>query len=349
MEFDALTIAVLVLYSISIALIVATVVRGSVRARREREHARHIKRLRAPVEECIVKGTPMPRVPEGEQDALLELVLRYTSVIRGSDAGRLTEALEQQGVTARLLRQLGSRQAWRRAAAAEMLGRLRLSAAVPSLVACLDDPSEDVRTVAARSLAAIRDPAAVPALARALADPSRWTLSLVAENLMAMGSAAVAPLLELLGSNEHNVRVAAIQILGEIRDPAATPSLIGMLFGNGLNLRAQAAAALGKSGGPEAERALLGALKDPEWQVRAQAAKALGRLAHPGTSRRLAEAMPDDNWWVRVNCAESLARLGAEGRRQLELLTRHDDRFVRDQANAVLSVYGVRGTGRWTP
>jgi HEAT repeat protein len=112
-----------------------------------------------------------------------------------------------------------------------------------------------------------------------------------------------------------------------------------------LNLRAQAAAALGKLGGPDAERALLAALDDPQWQVRAQAAKALGRVAHPATAADLAMAMPDDNWWVRVNCAESLARLGAEGRRQLELLTHHDDRFVRDQANAVLDVYGVRGAG----
>ena len=345
MEFDALTIAVLVLYLTSIALIVTTVVRGSLRARRERQHARLIRRLRDPVEACVVEGKPMPSVPASEQDALLELVLRYTSVVRGKDADRLTDALEEQGVTARLLRRLQSRPAWRRAQAAEMLGQLRLRAAVPSLVSALDDPSEDVRTVAARSLAAIRDPAAVPALARALADPSRWTLSLIAENLMAMGPSAVPPLLELLASDEHNVRVAAVQILGEIRDPAATPALIAVLGESDLNLRAQAAAALGKLGGPDAEGALLAALDDPQWQVRAQAAKALGRLAHPATAANLARAMPDDNWWVRVNCAESLARLGAEGRRQLELLTRHDDRFVRDQANAVLDVYGVRGAG----
>jgi hypothetical protein len=345
MGFDALTFAVLVLYSISIALIVVTAVRGSLRTRRERKHERVVERLRESVEACVVDGKPMPSVPTDEQDTLLELVLRYMSVVRGRDADRLTEALEQQGVTARLLQRIRSRPAWRRAQAADMLGRLRLQAAVPALVSALDDPSEDVRTVAARSLAAIRDPAAVPALARALADPSRWTLSLVAENLMAMGPSAVPPLLELLAGDEHNVRVAAIQILGEIRDPAATQALIGVLDESDLNLRAQAAAALGKLGGPDAERALLAALDDPQWQVRAQAAKALGRVAHPATAADLAMAMPDDNWWVRVNCAESLARLGAEGRRQLELLTHHDDRFVRDQANAVLDVYGVRGAG----
>ncbi len=104
-----------------------------------------------------------------------------------------------------------------------------------------------------------------------------------------------------------------------------------MLRESDLNLRAQAAAALGKLGGPDAEQALLDSLEDAEWQVRAQAAKALGRIGHPGVALRLAQAMPDESWWVRVNCAEALARLGAAGGRQLDLLTRHDDRFVRDK------------------
>jgi HEAT repeat protein len=342
---DALTIAVAVLYLISVTLIVVTLVRGSLQSRRTREHARLVERLREPVEACIVQGRPLPDVPRGELEALLELVLRYMSVVRGRDAERLTDCLAEQGVIADLLHRLHARAAWRRAEAADMLGRLRVSAAVPSLVAALDDPSEDVRTVAARGLAAIRDPAAVPALARALADPSRWTLSLVAENLIAMGPAAVPPLLELVAGPEHNVRVAAVQILGEIRDPDATPDLLELLHDEDLNLRAQAAAALGKLGGLEAEAGLLAALEDPAWQVRAQAAKGLGRIGHPGVVPSLARAMPDESWWVRVNCAESLARIGPEGRRTLQRLKRHKDAFVRDQAQAVLEVFGVRRAG----
>src|SRR5450756_2010554 len=91
MEFDALAIAVAVLYLTSIALIVVTVVRGSVRTRRERARARVIERLRDPVEACVLEGEPLPRVPPGELDALLELVLRYTGVVRGRDAERLSD------------------------------------------------------------------------------------------------------------------------------------------------------------------------------------------------------------------------------------------------------------------
>jgi hypothetical protein len=52
--------------------------------------------------------------------------------------------------------------------------------------------------------------------------------------------------------------------------------------------------------------------------------------------------MPDLNWWVRVNCAEALACLGTPGRSQLERLLGHSDAYVRDQAHAVLEVYGLR-------
>ncbi len=345
MHSDTLTLAVGALYAICVALIVATAVRGSLRARRARVHERRVDALRGPVEACVLEGAPMPRVQPADVEPLLDLVLRYSSMIRGRDVERLTQCLGEQGVVDDLGRRLKARRAWQRADAAETLGRLRVQSAVPALIVALADPSEDVRTVAARSLAAIRDPRAVPALARTLADPSRWTLSLVAENLMAMGPAVVPSLLDLLESKEHNVRVAAVQILGEVRDPKATPPLLEMLGDENLNLRTQVAAALGKLGGAEAERALLSALKDPEWQVRAQAAKSLGRLGRPAAAAPIARTMPDDNWWVRVNCAEALARLGAPGRRQLERLTRHKDRYVRDQAVAALEMYGLKAAG----
>src|SRR5450759_984841 len=120
MESDALAIAVAVLYLTSIALIVMTVVRGNVRTRRERERARVIKRLRDPVEACVLEGKPLPRVPADELDALLEVVLRYTSMVRGRDAERLTDCLAEQGVVTDLLQRLRAHPAWRRAEAARL-------------------------------------------------------------------------------------------------------------------------------------------------------------------------------------------------------------------------------------
>jgi HEAT repeat protein len=340
---QALTIVVIALYAISILLLVAALTRRALEIRGVRRHDALVAELRGPFEAFILGGAPLPPVGRDGGDALLDLSLRYRAILKGHEAARIVDCLEQEQLIDDLLRRLRARGEWKRAEAAELLGRLRIGRAVGPLVAALHDPSEDVRTVAARSLAAIGDPDAVPALASALADPSRWTLSLVAENLMQMGPDAVQPLLDLLAGDDHNVRVAAVQILGEIRDPAALSALIAVLAGAGnLNLRAQAAAALGRLGGPDAQTALLAALGDSQWQVRAQAAKALGRLGHPAVAARLAAAMPDLNWWVRVNCAEALACLGTPGRTQLERLLGHSDAYVRDQAHAVLEVYGLR-------
>ena len=299
--------------------------------------------MRRPFEEWLLEGRDIRRLDERGKAALLDLAVRYAASVRGEEARRITRCVEATGLGGRLLDDLESRDVWRRARAADLLGRLAVRGAVPKLIAALKDESEDVRTVAARALAMIGDPAAVPALARALADPSRWTVSLIAENLMRMGPKAVPPLLFLLGAPDHNVRVAVVKILGEIRDPLAVDPLVAVAGGDrDLNMRAQAAAALGKLGGPKAERALGRALSDEAWQVRAQAAKALGHLGRPEVAPLLADAMPDMHWWVRLNCAEALARLGSEGRRQLDQLLRHPDRYVRDQAAAVLATWSLQ-------
>jgi HEAT repeat protein len=343
MTLHVLTVLVLALYATSALLVLMALVRQGWQARAERLHDLRVARQRPSFEAYILDGTPLPRTARREPAVLLDLALRYAAIVRGSEARRIVQCLEEQGIVDDLLVQLEARNAWRRAEAAESLGRLRIERAVPGLITALDDPDEDARTVAARGLAAVGDPRAITPLARALANPSRWTLSLVAENLMAMGPDVVPPLLDLLSHDEHNVRVSVIRILGEIRDPAATPALVAILLSeDSLNMRAQAAAALGRLGGPVAESALLVAVDDPEWEVRAQAAKALGRIGNPSFAHVLARAMPDVNWWVRVNCAEALVRLGPAGLEQLELLVQHADPYVRDQAAAAMEAYGLK-------
>ncbi len=347
MNTDVLAQLVLTLYAAGAVLVVLSIAVGRLQVRREALRRQAVMRLRGPFEAYVLTGEQM--TAEYSHKALLDLALRYADVIRGTEADRIVELLESEGIVDKLLRDLGSRKAWRRAAAADCLGRLRLQRAVPALIEAINDPSEDVRTVAARSLALIGDASAIPSLARALRDPSRWSLSLIAENLMTIGPGVVSPLLELLDDDDHNVRVAVVRVLGEIRDPRATPALVGILLKDeNLNLRAQAALALGKLSGEAAESALLVAIRDEHWEVRSQAAKALGRLGNPSLAPAIAAAMPDSSWWVRLNSAESLARLGEQGRDQLAQLTGHADPYVREQAAAMLEIYGLR-TGELRP
>jgi HEAT repeat protein len=342
-SLHVLTFVALALYGVTAALLIGMLVRRALVVRRVRAHTALVESLRGPFEEWILDGTQIRRLDERGKAAVLDLAVRYAASMRGAEALRITRCVEAMGLAGRLLDDLKARDEWCRARAADLLGRLAVRGAVPALIAALKDDSEDVRTVAARSLAIIGDAAAVPALAGALADPSRWTVSIIAEDLMRMGPMAVPPLLFLLAASDHNVRVAAVQIIGEIRDPLAVDPLVAVASGDrDLNLRAQAAAALGKLGGPKAERALERALTDEAWQVRAQAAKALGRLGRTEAAPLLAKAMPDVNWWVRLNCAEALARLGAVGRRELEGLLEHPDRYVRERAAAVLATWSLQ-------
>jgi HEAT repeat protein len=272
------------------------------------------------------------------------MLVKHLSVLRGREAATISAYLEDAGFVDEAVARLRANRVWDRAEAAEFLGRARSRKGVPALVAALDDDSEDVRTVAARSLAGIRDPATVEALASTLGCPSRWTVSMVAEDLMEMGPQAVPALLDMLHSDTHATAVAAVKILGEIRDPRATVSVVILLRSSeNVNMRAQAAAALGKLGGLEARTALETALRDPAWQVRSQAAKALGRLAAPGTAPLLARAIFDSSWWVRVNSAEALAELGRDGWEELRRLTQAPDRFVREQCVGVMQQYDLTG------
>jgi hypothetical protein len=298
---------------------------------------------RVPIDGLVLEGVPLPPVPRREQPVVLELLLRYRAMLRGPEAARITDYLEDQGYVERAVEGLHSRNRWQRATAASLLGRMKSDAAVTALIGLMGDESDDVRMAAARSLAAIGDPQAVEALASALGDPSRWTATTVATDLVEMGPAAVPTLVEIASSGgsgrsgAHEAAVTAVRVLGEIRDPRAEPVLIELLEHAGdLNLRARAAAALGTVGGPLAPPALRAALQDAGWQVRAQAATSLGALGDRESVTALSAAIEDGSWWVRRNCADALGELGPPGLAALRELATSRDRYVRDRCIAEL-------------
>ncbi len=340
---DLIIATVLVLFGWAAAMaLVALALRWSqqIRARAQARREEHWQPL---VEDFVLEGRPLPSIRDRDLDTVLDIVLRYADTLRGPEADRIIAFLEDDGYVALALQDLGSRSRWKRARAAERLGRMRSPRAVPFLITAMQDESDDVRVVAARALATIGDARAIPSLAAALGDPSRWTASNVASELIALGLDAVPALQQIAWSGEpgeggsHEAAVTAVRVLGDIRDPRAAPVLLQLLSGSSdLNMRARSAAALGSLGGSQAAAALRAALGDPEWQVRAQAASSLGRLGDVASVADLARAAEDRSWWVRRNCAESLAKLGEAGQRALTALTASPDPYVRDRARAVL-------------
>jgi HEAT repeat protein len=346
---DLLIAIVLVLFGWAAAMaLVALALRWTqqISARRRAHREAHWQPL---VEDFVLEERPLPSARHRDLQAVLDLLLRYADVLRGPEADRITAFLEEDGYVALALHDLGSRGQWKRARAAERLGRMRSTRAVPFLIDAMQDDSADVRVVAARALATIGDPRAIPSLAAALGDPSRWTASNVASELIALGLDAVPTLQQIAWSGEpgkggsHEAAVTAVRVLGDIRDPRAAPVLLHLLScSSDLNMRARSAAALGSLGGSQVAAALRAALEDPAWQVRAQAASGLGRLCDVASVAALAQTAEDRNWWVRRNCAESLAKLGEAGESALTALTASPDPYVRDRANAVLEGLALR-------
>jgi len=125
-------------------------------------------------------------------------------------------------------------------AALDILGRIHALAAVPWLLARLDDPDGDVRARAAHALGAIGVVEGAPALRKALGDP------------------------------EWPVRAMAAKALGRIRDAHAIPALCAALRDREWWVRANAAEAL-RLAGHRGLEALEGMLDDEDRYARHQA------------------------------------------------------------------------------
>lgn len=125
-----------------------------------------------------------------------------------------------------LTQSLQGRSITRRWQAAEALGRLRDSRAVPALCAALEDGEPNVRGRAAGALGQIGDAAALSALSRAQKDPYAYVRSAAAIALGRIGTpAAAAALCRALGDPEREVRRTAAVALGTMAGRRPVPGL----------------------------------------------------------------------------------------------------------------------------
>ena len=150
---------------------------------------------------------------------------------------RLVEAFGAAGAPAvpaliqALIQALGDSDWAVRRAAAEALGDLGDSQAVPPLIQALGDSGWDVRRAAAEALGAVGDPQAIPALIKALGNDGGAVRSAAAEALGAIGDPQAIPaLIQALGDSDRDVRRAAAEALGKLGDPKAVPALKKRLY-----------------------------------------------------------------------------------------------------------------------
>ena len=157
------------------------------------------------------------------EQALLGPAIHQLSTLRDLDAleavleeqarganGRpawLLEAYDPLGLVDKYVGQLRSASKWRdRAFAAELLGRVGGTKAVPALletVAATRTEDSDVREVSLRALARIADPGAVEPLIRTLATAEAWLAPRIADILTRHGEPVVDPLIAVLNDSSR--------------------------------------------------------------------------------------------------------------------------------------------------
>ncbi|MCB9536007.1 MAG: HEAT repeat domain-containing protein [Myxococcales bacterium] len=182
------------------------------------------------------------------------------------------------GAGATLEGRLDDARAPQRAAAARVLGFLRLAAHAPALRAALaTDAAAEARAEAARALGRLGDAASMPLLIEALAAPVACLRHAAAQALARLPTDEAAAVLHgRLDDPDPEVRAAAARGLAIVSPGDALVPLCATLANDAdPGVRVTAAVALGQLGGEAARAALQRATADPHPEVRDRARAAL--------------------------------------------------------------------------
>lgn len=260
-------------------------------------------------------GEPAAASCERDTSRLIALLSNRDPETRYRAAGCLGDTGDPEAVEplAALLTDPDTGVRWK---AAEALGKLG-SPAVGALTKSLQHDDSDVRWMAAVALGEIGDPAAVPGLLAVLDDPDTYVRSRAALALGEIGEAALEGVLTALRTGGERVRWGAAIALGKIGGERAVEALIGALCDPDDDVRLRAAAALADIGEAAVPRliAALGADDDRLREGATAALSQIGRVAVPSLAAALRDA---GDWRIRAGVARVLGEIG--DRRAIEAL-----------------------------
>lgn len=306
---SVLGLTALVFVGISVVLLVMLVIRRVVLDRRGRRYAAAVRRVR-PIAIALVEGESheRPELPPGDQAVLADVLGRYSRQLTGASGERVAAYFEGSDAFARAQRELTSRRAWRRGAAAYRLGDMGRPEVAPALLAALDDRKRSVRAAAARSLGRLQIVDAAQPLVEALVS-GQVPNGIAGQALVALGPAALPELRAMTEHPSHQLRATAIALLGLVGDSTDSPLAVRCLGDPSAEVRAAAAESLARIGGPPAEPALRSALDDRIPFVRAEAAVAVGAIRSRTAVPRLVEMARTDAFRPARAAAQAVARI----------------------------------------
>jgi len=271
----------------------------------ERQEA---ERRLEPLALALVNGEEIEAVDARDAGVLAGLLSRYARQVTGDSSSALAGYFERSGGVEREVAALGDRRAWRRAAAAYLLGDMGSEWAVGALRDALCDGSRDVRTAAARSLGRLRASAAAEELVGVFVT-AEVAHGVAGQALLGLGSAALPALRGLTGSDDPRLREAAVELLGLLGEAADSPLLVARLRDSAAEVRASAARALGRLAAEDAAAAVRAALDDRIPFVRAAAARALGEIGGRDAAPALLALARSDHYDAAQAAARALVRV----------------------------------------
>jgi HEAT repeat protein len=264
----------------------------------------------------------------GVGNIIIECVLPVRRPERKSGGGRMGRYTGKAGVAALSLAALVSvlgcggneKIAYRelldedpqiRSDAARRLGQARSVAALDSLIAVVDDPSEMVRVEAILALGEIGDPRAVPAVVSRADDQLNTVKFAVCQALEKIGDpSAIETLERLLHDPNDKIRNGAAVALGQIEDPAALQVLIDVaLRDENEAVREHVIKVVARVGARQFVPTIEDALVAETDLVRANAALTLGKIGDASSVPTLIAGLDDPYFKVRSLCAHSLMSL----------------------------------------
>lgn len=191
----------------------------------------------------------------------------------------------------------------------EMGGIAMLEKRQSALRAMLNDPQPEVRQAAAASLDAIEALADLDQLLAKLQHGDRGERISAAYALERISSAKIyPPLLEALKSDDPDLRLVAVKVLGAKRHPKTLAALVKMLEDQESGIQAETARVLAGF----SDRRLpeyLAPLLQWETEIALAAMETLGVLAFPEGEEPLLGALRDRRAAVRAKAAEMLGKL----------------------------------------
>jgi HEAT repeat protein len=232
---------------------------------------------------------------------------------------------------------------------AAALGRASLELLLPFVTHASAATRRDI----AEALGLIRDPQSLAALENLMGDVDA-SVRIAALNSVAAVQPSVALVARAVKDSDKNVRVAAVETLGRLRETEAVPVLSECLHDEHWEVRCAAAAALALLGERSTMPLLVEALKDPDADMRVAAADALGLVGDVAAIEPLIVAQLDSETRVRQAALKAVVRVDYRWHRNarafstlplLKQALRSEDYSIRAAAAELMErIFGIRRT-----